>query len=158
VEFRIDQVPATATWPLRQAVLRPHQTVEEMGLPEDDDPLTAAFVAVDDHGEIVGTARVAPSDAPASIEGRAPTDSPVWRLRGMATRQDLRHQGIGGAVLNRTMAYVANHGGGLLWCSARVPAVNFYLRAGFTSHGQPWEEPDIGPHQLMWRTVAGVGA
>jgi len=157
VEFRIDQVPATATWPLRQAVLRPHQTVEEMGLPDDDHPLTVAFVAVNDRGEIVGTARVAPADPPASIEDCAPTGSPVWRLRGMATRQDLRHQGIGGAVLNRTMEYVADQGGGLLWCSARVPAVNFYLWAGFTPHGQPWDEPDIGPHLLMWRTVAGGG-
>ncbi len=155
MEFRIDQVPAPATWPLRQAVLRPHQTVEEMGLPDDDHPLTAAFVAVDGHGEIVGTARVAPSAPPSSIEDRAPTGSPAWRLRGMATRQDLRDRGIGGAVLGRAIEYVADRGGGLLWCAARVPAANFYRRAGFTPHGQPWEEPDIGPHLLMWRTVAG---
>ncbi len=153
MEFRVDQVPATATWPLRQAVLRPHQTVEEMGLPDDDHPLTAAFVAVDGHGQVVGTARVAPAAPPGPIADHAPTGSPAWRLRGMATRQGLRDQGIGGAVLSRTIEYVADQGGGLLWCAARVPAVNFYLRAGFTSHGQPWEEPDIGPHLLMWRTV-----
>jgi predicted GNAT family N-acyltransferase len=48
---------------------------------------------------------------------------------------------------------VTDHGGGLLWCNARVPAINLYRRGGFVEHGEMWEDPDIGPHVVMWRLV-----
>jgi GNAT superfamily N-acetyltransferase len=71
----------------------------------------------------------------------------------MATREDVRRAGIGGAVLGRIIDHVAGHGGGLLWCNARVPAVNLYRRAGFVEHGPVWNDPAIGPHVVMWRLV-----
>ena len=72
----------------------------------------------------------------------------------MATRHDLRGRGIGAAVLGRAVAHVAGHGGGLLWCNARLPAVPLYRRAGFFEVGEPWDDPEIGPHVVMWRLVA----
>ncbi len=71
----------------------------------------------------------------------------------MATREDLRRLGIGGAVLEAAISHAAEHGGGLLWCNARVPAVTLYLRAGFVEDGEAWIDPVIGPHVVMWRTV-----
>jgi predicted GNAT family N-acyltransferase len=71
----------------------------------------------------------------------------------MATSEELRGLGIGARVLDAVLAHVASHGGGLLWCNARVPAVPFYSRAGLTTHGEPWMDPDIGPHVAMWRQV-----
>ena len=67
----------------------------------------------------------------------------------MATAEDKRGQGIGTAVLRAVLAYVARHGGGLLWCNARVSARSFYERAGFVSRGDVWDEPDLGPHVKM---------
>jgi GNAT superfamily N-acetyltransferase len=151
----VDQVPASRTWPLRQAVLRPHQPVEQMRLPDDDHPLAAAFIAADGRGDIIGTSWVAPAPAPVAVGHHAPGGSPAWRLRGMATRQDLRNQGIGRAVLSRAVGHVSDHGGGLLWCFARVPAEGFYAQAGFSTEGDLWDEADIGPHVLMWRLVEG---
>jgi predicted GNAT family N-acyltransferase len=72
----------------------------------------------------------------------------------MATAEGRRSQGIGQAVLAAAIAHVCSSGGGLLWCNARVPAVTFYRRAGFTTRGEPWDEPDIGPHVVMYRVVA----
>jgi GNAT superfamily N-acetyltransferase len=74
----------------------------------------------------------------------------------MAVSPDRRSQGIGGLVLGRLVDHVAGHGGGLLWCNARLPAVSFYAHAGFAVHCDPWEEPRIGPHVLMWRVVEPV--
>jgi len=28
-----------------------------------------------------------------------------------------------------------------------------YERAGFVTRGEPWDDPEIGPHVAMWRTV-----
>jgi predicted GNAT family N-acyltransferase len=153
VEFRVDQVAAPVTWELRQAVLRPHETIEHMALPDDDEPLTGSFAAINRDDEIVGTVRVAPGDPPFAAGTYAPASTPMWRLRGMATREDVRHGGIGSELLARAIQHVADHGGGLLWCNARVPATNLYRRAGFVEHGDSWEDPDIGPHVVMWRLV-----
>jgi hypothetical protein len=53
--------------------------------------------------------------------------------------------------------HVAERGGGLLWCNARVPARRFYERARFSVVGDEWEEPNTGPHLTMWRAVPADG-
>ncbi len=52
------------------------------------------------------------------------------------------------------IAHVAEHGGGMLWCNARLPALPLYRRAGFAEAGEPWDDPELGPHVVMWRAVA----
>jgi GNAT superfamily N-acetyltransferase len=156
VQFRVDPVRASVTWELRQAVLRPHETIEQMALADDDDPSTGTFGAFNEDEAVVGTVRVAPDPPPFPVDTYGSSDSLSWRLRGMATREDLRNAGIGTAVLNRAVDHVADKGGGLLWCHARVPALNLYRRAGFVVHGDLWEEDDIGPHLVMWRWVAAA--
>jgi GNAT superfamily N-acetyltransferase len=151
------RVPAAATWELRQVVLRPERLVHDMALSDDDEPLTATFAAVSVDGEVVGCVRVAPDAHPPGLVGTGVDGTSPWRLRGMATRQDLRNAGIGSRVLARATAYVSEQGGGLIWCNARVPAVGLYRRAGFVDHGAIWEEPPIGPHVIMWKMVAGAG-
>lgn len=151
----IETVPPAVTFPLRQAVLRPHQHPEELATPLDDRPGAASFAARAPGGEVVGTATVGPDDPPPARDP-APGDFALarWRLRGMATAPAWRRRGIGSAVLDAVTAHVAAHGGGLLWCNARLTAVPFYERAGFVGHGEVFEEPAIGPHVVMWRLVA----
>jgi GNAT superfamily N-acetyltransferase len=150
--YAVERVPAARTWPLRRAVLRPRRRDEEMALADDDEPATGTFAALDAGGAVVSAARVAPAPRPAALDP-APGTEGSWQLRGMATRPDLRGRGIGGAVLARAVTHVAEHGGGLLWCNARLPAVPLYERAGFAACGEPWDDPEIGPHVVMWRRV-----
>lgn len=153
-DIRIEQVSAADTWLLRQQVLRPHETVADQALADDDAPLVASFAAIDSEGQIVATARVAPEGPPTALVPQLPVDiHPSWRLRGMAARADIRGQGVGTQVLQRCILHVAEHGGGLLWCNARIGAIALYQRAGFVEHGDRWVEPDIGPHVVMWRVV-----
>ena len=147
----VRRVPAPVTWPLRHQVLRPHQSVADQALPDDDDPDVASFAALDDGGQVLATARVAPAPAPAGLEDLH--QGAVWQLRGMATRPDVRRQGLGSATLGAAIEHVADHGGGLLWCNARLGAVGLYRRAGLAEHGPVWEEPELGPHVVMWRLV-----
>jgi predicted GNAT family N-acyltransferase len=56
-------------------------------------------------------------------------------------------------VLDASVAHVAAQGGGELWCNARVPALGFYLRAGFEVEGDEFEIDGIGPHVVVTRTV-----
>lgn len=154
-------MPAALTYELRHAVLRPHQSVGAVALPGDDDPETTTFAVLDDAGEVVSTANIRPGAAPfdvAAVAGPAAARSAGWRLRGMATRPDLRGQGLGAHALAAALGHVAARGGGLVWCNARLPALTFYERAGFQTEGESWVDPEIGPHIVMWRMIEATAA
>ena len=84
---------------------------------------------------------------------QSPAGRAAWRVRGMATRPDQRGSGIGGLVLAALLDHVRTEGGRLVWCSARLGALTFYVRAGFVSRGDPGHVEGMGPHQTMWRHV-----
>lgn len=132
-------VTAADTAPLRREVLRGGRPVP---LPGDDDP-TAVHVGAYEGERLVATGNVRPEPAPWAPEHEA------WRLRGMATAPDRRGAGLGAAVLDALVRHCREHGGGQLWCNARTPALRFYERAGFVTVGEPWEDPEIGPHVRM---------
>ncbi len=150
--LRVALVDPTVTLPLRQQVLRPHQSVEDIAdeTPEAPDVLAVAAFVTDQRGaeELVGTAIVLPEPLP-DLPGRPGG----WRLRGMATATDYRDRGVGAQVLGRVIETVRDRGGLVLWCNARVRAQPFYERAGLTVIGEPWVDPQIGPHVRMWREL-----
>jgi GNAT superfamily N-acetyltransferase len=139
---QVQRVDAAATRPLRQRVLRPHETLEQLVFRGDDEPESGHFAVLEGE-EVVATGSARREPPPWAVDG------PAWRLRGMATAEDRRNRGLGGAVLTAIVAHVRDHGGGLLWCNARLPAVAFYRRAGFVTRGESWEDPVIGPHIAM---------
>lgn len=144
----VDRVPPPVTYPLRRRVLRPGRPTSAARLDVDDDPRTATFAARSPAGDVVGTAIVYPEPCP-----WLPDRPDAWRLRGMATEPGLRSRGVGRRVLDAALDHIATAGGELVWCNARVPAQRFYERAGFTTHGEPWIDPEIGPHIAMWRDL-----
>ncbi len=156
----IHSVAAPVTWPLRQSVLRPHQAPSQLALPDDDDPSTLTFAALDDDGTVIGCGRVAVASPPQSLATVSVVHAPdgrSWRLRAMAVVPGRRNAGVGTALVERAVAHVASQGGGLLWCNARLPARSLYRRSGFVEHGERWDDPDLGPHVVMWRTVEEAG-
>jgi GNAT superfamily N-acetyltransferase len=147
----VSRVPPSETYPLRWRVLRPGRPFSAVHLSADDDPDTAAFVARASDGEVVGTTIVYPEPCPWLADRRG-----AWRLRGMATSDERRNQGVGALVLRAALEHIEAEGGELVWCNARVPAQRFYARAGFRTHGEPWDEPHIGPHIAMWLDLRPV--
>jgi predicted GNAT family N-acyltransferase len=140
---RVAAVDADVVRPLRQAVLRPHQRLEDQVFPGDDLPGAAHFAAFGDDGAVVGVASISPEPHP---RGPAPGD---WRVRGMATTPSARGTGAGGRLLAACLDHARTHDARRVWCNARTPAVGFYERAGFTAEGDEFELPGIGPHFLM---------
>jgi GNAT superfamily N-acetyltransferase len=135
------EITLAETRPLRHAVLRPHEAIEALSAEEP----TGAFAAgVDAGGELVSVGFVAP-------DGR----SGGWRIRGMATAPAARGKGAGSAVLEALLAHAAASGAKRVWCNARTPARSLYERAGFRAVSDEFELPDIGPHFVMERMLAG---
>lgn len=159
VETETRRIATADSYPLRQAVLRPHQSLGEMHWEHDDDAETATFAVVDTgDGSILTVATVQPEAAPPGLAESIGVreDACSWRLRGMATRPELQGQGLGTRVLAAAVEHVRAGGGTLLWCNARVPAVPFYEKAGLATWGEQWELPQIGPHVVMWMKIGDL--
>ena len=90
--FQIRRIDAADTQPLRHAILRPNQPFEATVYPLDEEPASGHFGAFLGD-ELVGVDSVFNETRPGEINRYA------WRLRGMATREQDRGQGIGGALL-----------------------------------------------------------
>ena len=105
------------TRPLRQAVLRPHMTIEEM---VQSEPRNAFAVGAFDRDELIAVGLVGPEGEPGA-----------WRVRGMATAPRARGRGAGTAVLEALLEHARAQGARSLWASVRTPARSLYERAGF---------------------------
>jgi len=123
------------TRPLRQAVLRPHQALEELS--ESEPPDAFAVGAFEDE-QLVAVGLIGP-------EG----DLGAWRVRGMATLPEARGRGAGTAVLGALLEHAREQGATQVWASVRVPARRLYERAGFVVSSEEFEPPHIGPHVIM---------
>lgn len=144
--MRARAVDAAVVRPLRGEILRPGQSPAELVFPDDDAPGTL-HVAVVSGERVLGVASVIRDAHP-----REPRPGD-WRIRGMASRPEMRGRGIGAALLARCEAHAREHGGARLWCNARAAARGFYERAGFTVEGEVFDIPSIGAHYLMGKRV-----
>jgi len=147
--MRIEKITGEQTLPLRQMVLRPGLPLSESIFTCDAREEAGHFAALDDTGKIVAVGTVyreACSDKRADERMRNPK---AWRLRGMATDEKFRGQGLGAKVLQACLEHARKNGADNVWCNARVGACEFYLRHGFVKMSELFEMPGIGPHYLM---------
>jgi ribosomal protein S18 acetylase RimI-like enzyme len=128
-------IPIAQTRPLRHAILRPHQTLEELVEHEAEN---AYAVGVFESDGLIAVGFVLPDGTPGS-----------WRVRGMATAPEARGRGAGTAVLSALLGHATASGASRVWCNARVDAVSLYKRAGFRIISDPFDEPQIGRHYVM---------
>ena len=124
---------------LRQEVLRPHQTVDELA---GHEPAGAVAFGAFQGSELVAVGLVGPDGAPGE-----------WRVRGMAAAPQVRGRGAGSAILHALVQHAIAHGAGRVWCNARTPALALYQRAGFVVASDEFESPDTGPHYRMELSV-----
>jgi GNAT superfamily N-acetyltransferase len=135
------EIEPAATRPLRQAVLRPHESLEALAAHEP--PGTFALGARDGTA-LVAVGLIAPDGEPGG-----------WRIRGMATEPAARGAGAGSAILRRLVEHAERQGARRVWCNARVAARTLYERAGLTAVSEEFEIESIGPHVVMERRLTG---
>ena len=151
--MNVSLVPASVILPVRHAVLRPRLPFSAAHIPEDDLPTTFHVAAQSEAGDVIGCASFFPASLSA-IDHGSPSDlAPAWALRGMATVDSFRGQGVGGVVLESGVAEVVRRGGRLVWCKGRTAAGDFYRRHGFVARGDEFQVPVTGPHFIFVRAL-----
>jgi len=138
IEIRLLQWPQA-----KEAASRIRFTVfvEEQRVPaeielDEHDSTSLHALAVDGHGETVGTGRLLP-------------DGHIGR---MAVSRHARSQGVGGAILEALVEAARQRGDREVVLAAQTHAIDFYRRHGFSEEGAEYEEAGI-PHRDMRRRL-----
>lgn len=147
--MNIREITAAETRQLRQAILRPHQTVEECAYPGDERETTFHL------GGFAGDELVTIASVYVESEQRFSQFGAAiqFRLRGMATSERSRGRGFGEAVLKECLVRSRSVGCELFWCNARTSASGYYDKMGFQAIPDEFELPGIGPHRVMYRVI-----
>jgi GNAT superfamily N-acetyltransferase len=116
----IEQIRPELTWRLRQEVLYPAQKLYEMELDQDQEGIH--FGAFTDN-KLVGIISLFQTDK-------------SFQFRKLAVLSDYQKTGIGNALLKRVEEFAKLEGGTVIWCNARVSAIGFYMKAGYSHTGR----------------------
>jgi GNAT superfamily N-acetyltransferase len=76
-----------------------------------------------------------------------------YQLRGMATIEKYRGQGIGNLVVNFAIVYLRGQKANYVWCNVRKKALRFYLNMGFEVISPEFEVAGIGPHYVLYLKI-----
>lgn len=135
-------ISSQETLPLRHAILRPHQSLNASKYEADDAPSTVhfgAFVSTDLCGVVSLYLRASPT----------PMSGVGYQIRGMATADQVRKQGIGRLLLQAGEQWAQQRAADYLWANARMSALGFYEKTGYSIDQNTYMIEGIGPHRLI---------
>jgi len=124
----------------RCLTLRRFVFIDEQGVPERDeldalDDVCTHFLAIDDEGNAIGTARLR------FVDGHA-------KAQRVAVLAAWRGRGVGRALMRAFEAFATRGGAKDVVLSAQITAVPFYERLGYRAHGPVYDDAGI-PHRDM---------
>jgi len=77
----------------------------------------------------------------------------AYRLRGMATDSNFQRKGYATDLMRESFKELKNRDCNMVWCNARLVAVDFYKSAGFKIIGEIFDIEAIGPHYYMYKEI-----
>ena len=138
--MEIRRLATAETYDLRSRILRPGAPLSEVKFPGDEG---AVHFGLAEQGRLLSIVTLHPENSPRFA------DEGQWRLRGMATEDGQQGRGFGAEILRAALRWARQEGIRTVWCNARVKALSFYGRFGFTVESDLFEIPGAGPHHVM---------
>ena len=142
----IKVVAAKDIRPLRNLVLRPNLPIETTYYDLDNDIETFHLASIMDN-TIISIGTFYPEN---DIELQTKDG---YRLRGMATHPKFRRKSAATKLMKESFVLLKEKKCDVLWCNARLVAVEFYKSLGFKITGKIFDIPSIGPHYKMYKSV-----
>ncbi|AYF10612.1 GNAT family N-acetyltransferase [Bacillus subtilis] len=146
IMLEVKTISAEDTYEIRHRILRPHQSIEECKY-EEDHAEGSFHLGVFYDGTLISIASFSPQSQPLI------TESPAYRLRGMATLEGYRDQKGGSTLIKHAEEKLAKNGVQAVWCNARSHVKGYYSKLGWEVLGEPFEIPGIGTHIVMYKTL-----
>lgn len=113
----IEQIPVELAWPIRHKAMYPDMNMEVVKLPDDE---SGIHFGLFDHNKLISVV---------SWFRRNETEA---QFRKLATLEEFRNSGYGTHLMQYIIDFSESEKVKTLWCNARVNALNFYKRLGFT--------------------------
>jgi phosphoribosylformimino-5-aminoimidazole carboxamide ribotide isomerase len=136
-DFSIEQIKPEVTWRLRQKVLYPQQHFSEMQLDEDENGMH--FGGFEDDRLVCVVSLFKNGDD--------------YQFRKLAVEPDYQHRGIGSKMLNYITGFVKDEGGKRIWCNARLSAIPFYLKHGFSHTGKLFSNKEGIEYEMLEKAL-----
>ena len=142
--IRIVKLKAEDTYSIRKEILRKNMTLShEMKGDFDSDALHLGIYELDKLVCIGSFMKAARTD----LSGQQ------YQLRGMATLDGSQGKGYGKLLLQEAEAILKRKDIDIIWCNARVVAIDFYKKMGYQLMSEIFEVPQIGPHYVMFKKL-----
>lgn len=142
--IQLKEIKAEDTYAIRKAVLRKNMTLSHE-MPGDHDP-DSVHLGVYDENKLLCTGSFMKNN-------RDEFTGHQYQLRGMATAEGSQRKGYGRILLEKAEDFFKVRGIDLIWCNARVSALEFYKKSGYETIGEVFEVPQIGPHYVMFKRI-----
>ena len=146
LKVNISKVDAEKVRPLRHSELRKGQDFSTTSYLEDYEVDTFHMACIVDE-KIVTCASFYPEKSIKIISDNA------YRLRGMATDSNFQRKGYATDLMNESFKELKDRDCDMVWCNARLVAVDFYKYIGFKITGDLFDIAGIGPHYYMYKEI-----
>jgi predicted GNAT family N-acyltransferase len=146
LQVKINKVDAKKIRPLRHAELRKGQDFTATSYLKDNEEGTFHMACIIDE-KIVTCATFYPEK---SIKIKS---EKAYRLRGMATDSNFQRKGYASNLMAESFKELKKRDCDMVWCNARLVAVDFYKSAGFKITGDLFDIQGIGPHYYMYKEI-----
>ena len=146
LQVEINKVDAEKIRPLRHAELREGQDFSTTSYLKDYEEGTFHMACLVDD-KIVTCATFYPEK---SIKIKS---EKAYRLRGMATDSNFQRKGYASDLMKESFKELTKRECDILWCNARLVAVDFYKSVGFKITGELFDIEGIGPHYYMYKEI-----
>ena len=144
VKMKIEEITAEQTYGLRKKELRKNMSLSSKfrGDLDADTFHLGLFI----NNEIVSIVSFMRSDHKEFTEKQ-------FQLRGMATKENYQGKGFGKMLITKSEELLKEKEVIIVWCNARIVALDFYKKQGFKIIGKEFDIPQIGGHFVMYKKL-----
>jgi GNAT superfamily N-acetyltransferase len=146
MNYFIQEITATDTYPVRHLVLRAGKPIESCHFEGDELPSTHHLGYFLDN-QLTGVVSLFEAENLLLGAGKS------FQIRGMAVLDSHQKQGVGEALVSKAESFCVTEKATLIWFNARTSAVGFYHKMGYEIIGSEFEIKEVGPHFLMCKQI-----
>lgn len=128
MELEIKETELSTVWRMRQKVMYPASSIDEVKLADDEEGLHLGLYGEDELISIISLFR----------------RGEELQFRKFATAVDSQGKGYGSHLLRYVFEQAKSQGVRRIWCNARQTATALYEKFGMRPTGKTWEKYGIG--------------
>ena len=140
----IKEIDALQTFSVRHPVLRPGKSIESCRFDGDNLPTTKHF-GLYSNDLLVAVLTILENNS------KLFKSKKQYQIRGMAVLIEFQKKGFGEDLIIFAESFIQKKHGDLIWFNARIAAVGFYKKIGFSIIGEAFEIKEVGTHFVMFK-------